>query len=668
MFDFFWRSISRQLILGISGAVAILLCVASYIILDRVSDTTRTQLESSIQNLVSKQAVEVRSFFESKGQNIHSIFANPQVRDWFTDYDQRGSDIEGNTNYHDVVQYFRFFSEQDQSIKSIFFGSENTHEYFDLNGRYNGDPNYFTSKRPWWGEAKAKNRLYVSDPAVDANDGDISATIKQAIHLEDGRFIGVGGMDILIDTIGENLLSKIKYQQQGEAFLVTDDGKLVFFPRFSDEFPPNSLLKNVDSQFADSDGFAKLSTLMKDQSSGLSRLTWRGERYLVAFEQVRSDYPYMRWNLGFMVPSQLVNEPVEAAFWGSSVGTLVIIFMVSMTVWLLTRPLLTRIARLQSMVEDIARGEGDLTKRITIHRQDEIGTLVGEFNRFLDKIQGMMQQSVSASGDVYQGTQQTAQIREQTAGNIEKQQHEIEHVATASAQMAQTSQVMADNARQSGEYADSAEKRVLEGSKVVEQAVNGITKLSDDINSASQVVKKVQQDSQSIGEVLSVIRSIAEQTNLLALNAAIEAARAGEQGRGFAVVADEVRTLASRTQESTSSINDIIDELQQGANQAEQVMEDSRTEAVSVVALANDVQQVLGEITEIISEIQSQTHEIVGSIQQQAEVSDQVSKNIENVRDLSTHTVDDSEHMNQRLLELQNSAERLGEVMGQFKV
>ena len=668
MFDFFWRSISRQLILGISGAVAVLLCVASYIILDQVSSNTRNQLESDIENLVVRQSIEVRSFFESKGQDIHSIFASPQVRDWFRRYDQRGSDIADNPQYQAVVKYFRFFSDEDPAIKSIFFGSENTHEYFDLNGRYDGDPNYYTAKRPWWGEAKSKNRLYVSDPAVDANDGDISATIKRAVYLEDGRFIGIGGMDILIDTIGRDLLGKIKYQGAGEAFLMTDEGKLVFFPDFSKDFPPNSILNQVDSQFGEADGFGDLQQLIASQDKGWSRVTWRGESYLVAFNQVRSDYPYMRWNLGFMVPERLVSEPVATAFWSSSLGTLLIIGLVSLTVWLLSRPLIARIKRLHRMVEDISRGEGDLTKRITILRHDEIGALVGEFNNFLDKIQGMVQQSVKVSDEVHQGSQQTSELRQQTVGNIEQQQQEIERVATASAQMAQTSLVMADNAQQTEQFSSTAESRVAEGTKVVELAVSGINRLSNEVIGAATVVKKVREDSQGIGEVLSVIRSIAEQTNLLALNAAIEAARAGEQGRGFAVVADEVRTLASRTQDSTESINSIIDELQQSANQAERVMESSRNEAVEVVALANDVQQVLEEITQIISEIQTQTHEIVGAIKQQADVSEEVSRNIENVRGLSHQTVNDSEQMNGRLGQLLDSSERLSAMMGQFKV
>ena len=177
MINFFRSSILRQLVFGISTAVAFLLIVTSYFVLSDISEDTRKQVNSSIESIVSEQAAEVRNFFIAKGQLNHAIFSNPQVVDWFTGYDQRLSNLADDRNYKDVIKYFKYFSDQDSSIKSVFFGSENTHEYFDLNGRYN-DADYFTNKRPWWQEGIDKGKMYVTDPAVDANDGSISATVK----------------------------------------------------------------------------------------------------------------------------------------------------------------------------------------------------------------------------------------------------------------------------------------------------------------------------------------------------------------------------------------------------------------------------------------------------------------------------------------------------------
>ncbi len=668
MLHFLSRSISRQLVAGISLAIGIMLALISFFIINEVNTNTKSQLEHAISSIVSNQTVAVQGFFETKGQSIHSIFASPQVVNWFADYKDRGSDISNDQSYRDIVKYFKYFSDNDKAIKSIFFGSENTHEYFDLNGRYDGNPNYYTSKRPWWQEAKSQNRLYVSEPAVDANDGDISATIKRAIYLENGQFVGIGGMDILINTIGKELLSDIKYQGEGQAFLMTSSGKLVFFPEFSETFQPNSLLSEVDAKISHSAGFSALQQQMTTNPKGFAKVTWHGESYLVSFDQVTSDYPYLRWSLGFMVPERLISEPVNSAIMQSTFVTLLIIGFVGVIIWLLTRPLISRIKRLNTAMHDISQGDGDLTKRITILRDDEIGSLIVGFNGFLDKMQQLVTKSVTISQSVHLSSDEASILNSQTAKIIEQQQQEVEMVASASVELAQTSNIMAQSADETELSSRQAHQKVTQSSEIVTNAVEVINHLSHEITGAAQAVAKLRQDSQSIGEVLGVIKSIADQTNLLALNAAIEAARAGEEGRGFAVVADEVRTLASRTQDSTNSIQEIIEELQNSAVTAETVMTNSCGEAERAVDLTHKVERSLSEIALNIEQIQTQTEHMATSINQQAAVSADVSANIENVSELAKETVADSEKMTLRVNSLVENSSQLAKAMSLFKV
>ena len=667
MFNFLSRSIMRQLVITISSAVTVLLVVTSFFLLSNVSDNTRKQLISDIENIVSLQSTKVKEFFIAKGQINHSIFANPLVIDWFTTYDTRLSNIDDNKQYQDVTRYFKYFSEQDSAIKSVFFGSENTHEYFDLNGRYD-DAEYFTNRRPWWQDGLTKAKMHVTDPAVDNNDGSVSATITSPYYLPNGKLLGIGGMDILITTIGQNLLAPIKYKNQGEAFLITDTGKLVFFPGFNDEFKAGDSMSVIDSHFTNSAGFATLQSTLANNANGLAQVTWRGVDYEVIFNQVKSEYPAMNWKLGFLVPEQLITQPVEDAFWSSFGIVVAIIMMIAIVVWLTVLPFVKRITRLKNAMKDIAEGDGDLTQRIPPLKQDEIGQLVDEFNIFVDSIQQLVRQTITITNDVTSSSESAEKIGKDTIGIVEGQKREIDLVATAATELAQTSINIAENTNYSKNLVIGAEEKVALGSDVVNQATVGMQKLSNNVDNASQVVQQLKSGTQTIGDFVTVIRSIAEQTNLLALNAAIEAARAGEQGRGFAVVADEVRTLASRTQDSTTNIERIIDELQATAVNAVSVMESSCLEAESSVQLTHQVQQVLADIAEVIGQFQSQTFEIAQAVEQQANVAEEVSKNIENVRGLTDETVDVSATMQTSLVNLSEKSNSLSKVVNQFKV
>ncbi|WP_028769172.1 methyl-accepting chemotaxis protein [Shewanella fidelis] len=665
--QWFKRSLSMQLVVTIVGALAVLFTVVAVFLVKNESSSTRQQIDNDLTSLVQLKSTEVRSYFEAKGQLIHAIFADPTVVNWFSQYNARLSDLSRDKDYPLVVEYFKHFSDKDSDIKSVFFGSANTFEYFDLNGRYN-DSEYFTNKRPWWHEAIEKNGMFVGDPAVDANDGSISTTVKTLVKDKSGRFIGIGGMDILIDTIGSELLAPIKYQGEGQAFLTTDAGKLVYFPGFSDKFPPGSDAAKVDSQFSDSSGFAQLSRQMQSQGSGFAEVIFKGEPQRVIFIDVGGEYPEQKWHLAFMLPVEVIEAPVSEAIVNSILLSVLIMALVGVTVWGTLLPFRKQINELLAAMEDIAEGDSDLAKRIEMNREDELGKLGDAFNRFAAKVQGMLQETRELTLQVEQGVVAASDVSTRALESVAQQKQEIASVATAATEMAHTSQEMAASAQRASEFADQAQAQSSEGSAIVAQATQGMQSLSVQVIEAAKVVKQLRSRSEQIGEVLNVIRGIAEQTNLLALNAAIEAARAGEQGRGFAVVADEVRTLASRTQDSTANIQEIIQTLQLNANEAEQVMEAGVEQANIGQDLTAKVEVALGDITDAIEAIQQQTIEISAAVGQQAVVAEEVACNIENVRTLSDESLAASEALSHNFDEFTQVSKSLGNNIKQFKI
>ncbi|MBY6187005.1 methyl-accepting chemotaxis protein [Marinobacter hydrocarbonoclasticus] len=665
--EFLRRSITRQLVAAIGGSVFAILLLGSVLLIMQSADNTRSEITGEVRQLVKHQSTAIQGFFEARGQLIHSIFANPQVVDFFREYDERGSSLTSNRDYQDVVRYFRYFSDQDPSIKSIFFGSENTHEYFDLNGRYEDDPGYYTAKRPWWGEAIAQNRLFVGDPAVDANDGSISATVKLPLY-ENGRFLGIGGMDILISTIGERLLSEVRYQGQGQAFLVTEQGKLVFFPGFSDAFPPGSMMSDVEGHFANSEGFNGLAEAIKRDSSGLTEVILSGEPMVVEWDSVQSDYPHLRWRLGLLLPKQVISERVTDAAWSTAWASIGFTLLLSLLVWALLLPLRTQLAKLLSAIEEIADGDADLRQRIEMDRIDELGQMGCAFNRFAGRIHDLVRQTANMTNSVRSASANAGEVWQQTMLAIEEQKVEIDQVSTATTEMAQTSHEMAQAATRVSDHAESAQREVGQAVQEVGSAAEGIQRLNQQVQSAAAVVAELRSNSDQIGEVLNVIRTIAEQTNLLALNAAIEAARAGEQGRGFAVVADEVRTLASRTQDSTANIQQIIEQLQQASEAAQEAMQQSCQEAASSTEISAKISDALSQANSAVGEIQGQIHEISAAISQQATVAEEIDAKVIRVRELSDVTTAASEALEGAVGEMTSSSREIGVQLDQFKI
>ena len=298
----------------------------------------------------------------------------------------------------------------------------------------------------------------------------------------------------------------------------------------------------------------------------------------------------------------------------------------------------TPLGHLVNAVAGLARGEGDLTKRLPVRGKDEFATVSGGFNAFVEQVHGIVQQVTNASAKLADATQEMSQVSVSARDSIIGQRGELEAVVTAMNQMAASVQEVARSAEAAAESAADVERDAEEGRRVVAANVQVINSLATEVSRASDVIGRLERDSEGIGSVLDVIRGIAEQTNLLALNAAIEAARAGEQGRGFAVVADEVRTLAQRTQQSTAEIQQMIEGLQKASDEAVQVMNQGQSRVSVGVQEAERVSVSLEKMAQGIDAMRRLNTQIAVSAQQQSQVAQEIDRNLANVN----HLMDDA--------------------------
>ena len=284
-------------------------------------------------------------------------------------------------------------------------------------------------------------------------------------------------------------------------------------------------------------------------------------------------------------------------------------------------------------INDIVDGDGNLTQRIPITRQDEIGELANAFNLFVAQLQQMIIAIISQTKDVNQTVESLATKSATTINISHEQEQFVNTIVTAVNEMSAAVREVASNAQHTASEITKVNDQTVEGKKILTQSVNHIQQLSESVKNAVSVIEKLSVNSANIASVLDVIRSIAEQTNLLALNAAIEAARAGEQGRGFAVVADEVRTLASRTETSTQDIQRMIEELQRGVNDAVKSIESGASLTTSTVTLASQTQEALDEILNSTSKVSEMSTQTATATEEQTHVTEEINRNLTELSD-----------------------------------
>jgi methyl-accepting chemotaxis protein len=346
------------------------------------------------------------------------------------------------------------------------------------------------------------------------------------------------------------------------------------------------------------------------------------------------------------------------------VGGLVLALLITRTVM---RPVLRARGEITELLEDMNAGRADLSKRLTVGSGDEVGAFIASVNRFLEALNDVVRGIGQETESLATASEELTAVTDSTEEGIERQRRDIEQAATAMNEMVATAQEIARNTAEAARTAEAVSGDSGEGGRVVQQAVDAMDTLSTDVESASAKVLELQEQANAIGRVLEVIGEVAEQTNLLALNAAIEAARAGEAGRGFAVVADEVRTLAQRTQQSTGEIGEIIERLRRGAEDAAGAMEQTRSRAQETVQAAAQAGDSLNRIGEGVGRMSDMNSQIASAAEEQTATGENINESVTRVNDVVEESVAAVGQISRASNELAAMSERLRSLVRRFQ-
>ncbi|HCT4751463.1 TPA: methyl-accepting chemotaxis protein PctA, partial [Pseudomonas aeruginosa] len=469
---------------------------------------------------------------------------------------------------------------------------------------------YDPRSRPWYKDAVAAGGLTLTEPYVDAATQELIITAATPVKAA-GNTLGVVGGDLSLKTLVQ-IINSLDFSGMGYAFLVSGDGKILVHP------DKEQVMKTLSEIYPQNT--PKIAT-------GFSEAELHGHTRILAFTPIKG-LPSVTWYLALSIDKDKAYAMLSKFRVSAVAAALISIVAILVLLGLLIRLLMQPLHLMGRAMQDIAQGEGDLTKRLAVTSRDEFGVLGDAFNQFVERIHRSIREVAGTAHKLHDVSQLVVNASNSSMANSDEQSNRTNSVAAAINELGAAAQEIARNAADASHHASDANHQAEDGKQVVEQTIRAMNELSEKISASCANIEALNNRTVNIGQILEVIKGISEQTNLLALNAAIEAARAGEAGRGFAVVADEVRNLAHRAQESALQIQKMIEELQVGAREAVATMTESQRYSLESVEIANRAGESLGSVTRRIGEIDGMNQSVATATEEQTAVVDSLNMDI----------------------------------------
>ncbi|WP_086479197.1 methyl-accepting chemotaxis protein [Oceanospirillum sanctuarii] len=598
----------------------------------RLSDMTRDNVGQRVDGVSNAVGKGVERWLSAKYQLLNTLAERPADQDAF---------IEQLNMTREAGEFIAIFAGLTDGTR---IGSNG--RTFFVNG-------YDPRTRPWYKKAIEEKKMVLIGPYEDRTTKEMTFTIARPL-VQNGQITGIIGADLQLKQLFAEITS-FESGANSQLFLLNDQGLVIAHQNQEYQLQPVSkLYPNLKEELLSKlSGNASLTPVDTVNGTKLIRIV---------------GVPNSSWQLGVEVDETTEMLPFTETLGIQFLISLAIFLMVMLTVALMVKVLLKDLQRVGYALGNIAKGEGDLTQRIQSRSTDEVGKLANDFNHFVKSLHSTIGKLEVTAVDLSSQSGIIADKTEQNSQKIYQQRNETNAVAEAVDQLAQSTQDIIQHVHNANSQVDQTLSLGQDGIIQVSKSQRSVNDLASKLDSASDVVTRLNNHAQGITGILNTIEEIAEQTNLLALNAAIEAARAGEAGRGFAVVADEVRSLSQRTSSSTSEIQQVMESVQQSATEATQLMQASSLLAEESVADAGQAKEMLTQILEAVEAISHLATHISSATEQQAALSEEIHSNTDTIRGVADDLARDADESEQQVKKLSQLAQDLKQEAGRFVI